>query len=296
MIEIKITENEAGKIIKDYLRHDLGYSNGLIKKLKFREDGITVNGEHRNVLYVLCVGDILRLCEEDREEDTCPYMIPVDLPLGIIYEDNDIVVVNKPPFMPAHPSYKHREDTVANALAARYSGEPYVFRPVNRLDRDTSGLMIVARNRLAAIKMAESMMDGKIQKTYIAVLSKAPEKDEGRIVTYMRRKEASIIERCVCDETDEGAKIAITDYKVVRKCDNGLAVCEVRPVTGRTHQIRVHFSYIGCPLCGDEMYGGTTELINRQALHANKLEFTHPNGKAMTLEAPLPDDINTLIY
>lgn len=295
MIEIKITEKEAGKIIKDYLRRDLGYSNGLIKKLKFREDGITVNGEHRNVLYTLTEGDVLRLAEEDREEDTCPYMIPVELPLGIIYEDEDIVVVNKPPFMPAHPSFKHREDTVANALAARYAGEPYVFRPVNRLDRDTSGLMIVARNRLAAIRMAENMTDGRIRKTYIAVLEKAPEEDEGRITTYMRRKEASIIERCVCDEGDEGAKIAVTDYKVVKKCENGLTVCEVSPVTGRTHQIRVHFSHIGCPLAGDDMYGGSTELINRQALHAFKLSFTHPNGREMTLAAPLPEDIENII-
>lgn len=293
-MEFLIDESLAGKTVKDFLFKEMKYSGGTVKKLKFRENGITVNGEFVTVRRVLKTGDILRLRMEDTEEDTCPYMIPVDLPIKIAYEDEQLTVVDKPPMMPAHPSYTHRLDTVANALAFRYSDAPFVFRPVNRLDRDTSGLMLTARTRLSASKLYESMISGEIHKYYIALLSAVPENESGIINTYMRRKADSIIERCVCSPEDDKAKIALTAYKVIYSGD-GICAVIAAPVTGRTHQLRVHFSHIGCPLLGDTMYGGNTGRIDRHALHSAYLSFPHPDGGTVEITSPLPDDMKSAL-
>ena len=138
-MDIIINNNYEGKLIRDVLKSELGFSVNLIKKLKFSEDGIRVNGKWVTVRYTLQHGDVLSLVTEDKPDDVSPYIIPVDLPLGIVYEDEFVTAVNKPHNMPSHPSHGHRLDTVANALAHRYSDRTYVFRPVNRLDRDTSG-------------------------------------------------------------------------------------------------------------------------------------------------------------
>ena len=140
-MKIIITSEKAGKTIKELLLRDMAFSGGLLKSLKARENGITVNGEHKTVRYTLCEGDVLILADEDREEDTSPYITPSDIPIGIAYEDDHVTVADKPYAMPAHPSYSHRDDTVANALAHRYSSAPYVFRPVNRLDGDFIGAL-----------------------------------------------------------------------------------------------------------------------------------------------------------
>ncbi|MBR4881324.1 MAG: RluA family pseudouridine synthase, partial [Clostridia bacterium] len=141
-MNIEVTTDIAGITIREYLRGRLGYSSAMLKKLKFTDGGIKVNGKFVTVRHVLSVGEVLSLMSEDREDDVSPYIIPYDLPIDVVYEDEHITVVNKPPFMPAHPSFGHRDDTVANALAFRYKDFPYVFRPVNRLDRDTSGVML----------------------------------------------------------------------------------------------------------------------------------------------------------
>lgn len=293
-MEFLIDEKTAGKTVKEFLFHDLKYSNGMVKKLKFRECGITVNGNPVTVRFKLSDGDVLRLRTEDTEEDTCPYMIPVDLPIKIAYEDDNLTVVDKPPMMPAHPSYMHRLDTVANALAFRYSDKPFVFRPVNRLDRDTSGLMLTSRTRLAASKLYQSMISGDITKMYIAILSDKPKSDSGIIKTYMKRKADSIIERCVCSEDDPKAKIAITAYKVLYSCGD-YTVVMASPVTGRTHQLRVHFSHIGCPLLGDTMYGGNVDKIGRHALHSAFLSFPHPDGEIIEVFSQLPEDMSLIL-
>ncbi|MBE6587128.1 MAG: RluA family pseudouridine synthase [Ruminococcaceae bacterium] len=294
---IVITEENQGKTIRDFLKKGLGFSSGLLKKLKARENGITVNGSFVTVRYVLKAGDTLCLADEDRAEDTSPYIIPVDIPLKVAFEDSDVTVADKPRAMPAHPSFSHRDDTVANALAFRYSGSPYVFRPVNRLDGDTSGLMITANNHLAAHKLGRAMISGRIGKMYIAVLRSAPPEEYGVIDLHMKRCADSIITRRVADPSEEGARRAVTVYKrVYTDKDSGECVVIASPVTGRTHQLRVHFSAIGCPLIGDYLYGGDDERITRHALHAAYCSFPHPrDGETVHVYSSLPDDIRALI-
>lgn len=294
---LTVTEKESGKTIRELLRKDMGYSSGMLKKLKFTEGGITVNGGFVTVRYELKEGDVLRLADEDRPEDTCPYMIPVDLPLKIVYEDADVTAVDKPPAMPAHPSHGHRLDTVANALAYRYRGAPYVFRPVNRLDCDTSGLMLTANTRLAASLMYRSMVAGDIVKMYLAVLSKAPKTTEGAIDLPMGRCDDSIIKRRIYSPEEPGAKSALTLYTVLyTDSQSGRCAVLAAPVTGRTHQIRLHFAAVGCPLCGDSLYDSPDMAIGRQALHAAYLSFPHPAKKErITLTSPLPEDIASLL-
>lgn len=295
-MEIRIENNFEGKMIREVLKKDLGYSVNLIKKLKFSPDGIKVNGSWVTVRYVLCRGDVLFLDTEDKEDDVSPYIIPVDLPLTAVYEDGFVTVVNKPPDMPSHPSLGHKLDTVANALAYRYLGEPYVFRPVNRLDRDTSGCMLTANTRDASYKMYRAMVEGKIHKTYLAVLDSVPECREGVLRSYMHRRDESIIEREECGENDSDAKLAVTEYRVI--CDNGReCLVSASPRTGRTHQLRVHFSSRGCPITGDTLYGKASPFIGRHALHSWKTSFPHPeNGGVITATAPLPADMMSLIY
>lgn len=296
-MDIVINNNYEGKLIREVLKKDLGYSMNLIKKLKFSPDGIKVNGEWVTVRYELKNGDVLSLATEDKPDDVSPYIIPVDIPIDVIYEDEYMTVVNKPYNMPSHPSHGHRMDTVANALAHRYSGSTYVFRPVNRLDRDTSGCMITANTKDASYKLYSSMVGGMIHKTYIAVLDSVPNEREGRIETYMHRRDESIIERENCSPDAPDAKPAVTKYRVI--CEkNGKCIVAAYPITGRTHQLRVHFSSVGCPIIGDTLYGGEgiDALIKRHALHSWRTTFPHPNdGRIISAYAEIPSDIKSLI-
>ncbi len=294
-MDILIENNYEGMLIREVLKKSLGYSVNLIKKLKFSPDGIKVNGEWVTVRYELRRGDVLSLAVEDKDDDVSPYIIPAALPLEVIYEDEFVTAVNKPYNMPSHPSHGHRLDTVANALAHRYSGRVYVFRPINRLDRDTSGCMLTANTKDASYKMYLSMVEGKIRKTYIAVTDGVPEKREGTLTSYMHRKEDSIILREETTADSPDAKLAITEYKVLS--DNGsYAVVEASPITGRTHQIRLHMAGIGCPIVGDSLYGSESDYINRHALHSWKTVFPHPkSGENITVVSDIPEDIATLI-
>ena len=182
-MDIIINENLSGRTIRDILTYELGFSSKMIKKLKFSENGINVNGKFVTVRYVLCKNDVLSLAVEDRPCDVSPYTVPVDIPIDIIFEDEFITAVNKPAGMPSHPSHGHRLDTVSNALAYKYRDKNYVFRPVNRLDRDTSGCMLTANSKAASYKMYQSMRRGEIKKDYIDAPSKlAPRKQRIGIV------------------------------------------------------------------------------------------------------------------
>ncbi len=282
-----------GATVLYILKQVLGLSRGMIKHLKFLDDGIILNSERVTVRKTVSVGDVLRLNTEQSEGSGIE---AVDLSLPVVYEDDDIVVPDKPAFMPTHPSRDHYLDTVANALAYRYkdSEEAFVFRPVNRLDRNTSGLLIIARNRIAAGKLYESMLKKEIRKKYIAVLDGVPENKRGTIQTYIRRTSESIIVREVCEE-GEGGDIAVTNYRVL--FENGKnSVVLAEPVTGRTHQLRVHFASIGCAIVGDDIYGTESPLISRHALHASELSFPHPSHDGtLTLKATLHDDMVDLV-
>ena len=294
-MELRITAADAGKTILTLTRRDLGFSSALLKKLKFTEGGILVNGQFVTVRYVLQEGDVLFFAMDDREEDVSPYIVPAPLSLPVLYEDTELTAVNKPPDMPAHPSLGHKLDTVANALAYRYGDKPYVFRPVNRLDRDTSGVMLTANSKLAAYRMARLMQTGQIRKTYVAVLHGHLPAKEGVVNAPIRRMAESIIIRETCPPDALGAHAAETRYRVLAETES-YTVVAAYPITGRTHQIRVHFTHLGCPLVGDDLYGRASPHIARHALHAVCTSFPHPTtGEGVVLRAHLPEDMCRLI-
>ena len=294
-MDFEISANEAGSTVGVFLKSRLSLSSKMMKYLKYRSDGILVNGERVTVRRVLREGDSLSIATRDSTDQ--PLLEPVDLHLPILYEDADLVVPNKPANMPTHPSHDHYRDTVANALAFRYRerGVPFVFRPVNRLDRDTSGLLLIARNKLAAGRMTAAMQAGKIKKTYLAVLRGDDLPQSGKIEKPLHRTEKSIIVREVCSPNVPDAEEAVTEFRVLAK-SNGCALVAARPLTGRTHQLRVHFAFLGCPILSDDLYGTADDRIARQAPHAYKLTFPHPTvGETLTLTAPLPADLAALV-
>ena len=262
----------------------------MTKRLKYSEGGITVDGKAVTVRHILQTGQVLVLAAEDAAPTE--KIRPVDLPIDILYEDEELVVPSKPANMPTHPSHDHYDDTVANALCYRYEqmGAPFLFRPINRLDRDTSGLLLIARGQIAADRLNRAMREGRIRKSYLAVLEGAPVPAEGEIETHLCRTDASIIVRRVCTP-EEGGDHALTRYRTLA-VSNGYALVEAQPVTGRTHQLRVHFAHIGHPIVGDDMYGRAHPDMPRQALHAHTLAFPHPaDGRQMHVRAPLPADM-----
>ena len=291
-MEYVINKEYSGKTVREIARL-LGLSMAALKHLKFLEEGILLNGMRVTVRAIANEGDVLTLAFEDTENSE--KVEPVDIPISIAYEDEYLVVPNKPADMPTHPSRDHYTDTVANALAYRYrDGGAFVFRPVNRLDRNTSGLLIIARDRISANTLSACMRDRKINKQYIAVLDGVPPENEGIIDTYMRRTANSIIVRENCHE-GEGGDRAITEYKVLLS-QNGKSVVLAKPLTGRTHQLRVHFAGIGCPIAGDDMYGSASPYIKRHALHSFFLTFPHPRQEMeLTVTAPLPTDMLALL-
>ena len=285
-------------LLRSFIERRLHLSTKQLRSLKFRDDGILVNGEHATGRRRLCAGDDIRLATED--STSSEKIHPVDLPLDILLEDEHLVVPSKPAAMPTHPSHDHYDDTVANALAFRYRemGVPFVFRPINRLDRTTSGLLLIARSRLAASRLTDAMQAGEFQKLYLAVLDGVLPCDEGVIDAPLHRTAESIIVRETCSPDAPDADPARTEYRVLARSDKHTLV-EARPITGRTHQLRVHFSYVGAPIAGDTLYGTCHADIPtpaRQALHAYSLTFPHPTtGLIMTVIAPLGEDLRAFL-
>lgn len=278
-IKFLVDEKDNGKEIRDFLK-DFGISSSLLTKLKQTENGILKNGEFARAIDKLCSGDTLEIAIESKGHMPEPSNTEMD----IIYEDEDILVVNKPPFMPVHESRNHRGDALSNAVSAHIK-EDTAFRAVYRLDRDTSGLVLIAKNELAAAKLA-----GKIKKDYYAVVS-GSFTGSGTINAPIKRLGESIIKRGV----DENGESAVTHYEAVKAKDN-FTLLKINLETGRTHQIRVHFAYLGAPLVGDTLYGAESSQINRQALHCKTIYFTHPiTEKEMKLTCDFPDDFENLI-
>lgn len=279
IINFEITEKDNKKPIRTFLR-EFGVSASLLTKLKHTENGITKNGVFAKTIEELSTGDTLTIKIENSGFIARPMYIDIEIP----YEDEDIIVLNKPPLLPVHESRNHIGDTLSNFVAYHY-GEDMAFRAVYRLDRDTSGLVLVAKNELAAAKLA-----GKIKKDYYAVVDGTIEND-GIVDAPIARCGDSIIKRKV----DENGETAITEYFPIKSNGNATLV-KFNLKTGRTHQIRVHMEHIGHSLLGDKLYGGDCSVISRQALHCKDVYFTHPiTEKPMHITCDFPNDMKNLV-
>ena len=279
IINFEITEKDDKKPIRTFLR-EFGVSASLLTKLKHTENGITKNGVFAKTIEELSTGDTLTIKIENSGSIARPMCIDIEIP----YEDADIIVLNKPPLMPVHESRNHIGDTLSN-FVAYHCGEDMAFRAVYRLDRDTSGLVLVAKNELAAAKLA-----GKIKKDYYAVVDGTIE-NNGIVDAPIARCGDSIIKRKV----DENGETAITEYFPIKSNGNATLV-KFNLKTGRTHQIRVHMEHIGHSLLGDKLYGGDCSMISRQALHCKDVYFTHPiTEKPMHITCDFPNDMKNLV-
>lgn len=280
---ITIPAAVEGRLLRSYLKLTLGLSTAALAKLKNHPKGIMVNGERVTVRYVLKAGDVLTLSEADTPDMATETVFPSPLPLEILYEDDHVIVLNKPPYMPTHPSHGHLTDTLANALAYRYAchDEPFVFRPLGRLDRNTSGVVVAGKNRAASGALGRSLREGLVTKRYLAILEGDMPVDgiTHTLTTHVYRPDAQGIRREVCEPGTSGAEIAVTRYRVLAAA-HGYSLLLAQPVTGRTHQLRVHFSHVGHPIVGDDIYGTPCASMNRHALHALSLSFPLPFAAA----------------
>lgn len=286
-IDYIIDEDSAGLRVEQFLRRKR-YSGQNLSEIKRMPKSILVNGVHYYMRQELSKGDHLqvRICETKNSEK----IPPTNLPLDIIYEDEDILVLNKPAGMPIHPSLNNYTNSMANALAYYFQsqGKPFIFRCCNRLDRDTSGLTIVSKHLVSGSILSDMTKYREVHREYLAIARGSVTPSEGTIQAPLGRKEGTIIERTVDWEHGEDA---VTHYKVVKEA-NGHTLVSLRLETGRTHQIRIHMKYLGYPLIGDYLYNPDMEYMTRQALHSHHMEFTHPiTGEHMSFTAPLPEDM-----
>lgn len=286
-IDYIIDEDSAGLRVEQFLRRKR-YSGQNLSEIKRMPKSILVNGVHYYMRQELSTGDHLqvRICETQNSEK----IPPTKLPLDISYEDEDLLVLNKPAGMPIHPSLNNYTNSMANALAYYFQsqGKPFIFRCCNRLDRDTSGLTIVSKHLVSGSILSDMTKYREVHREYLAIARGSVTPSEGTIQAPLGRKEGTIIERTVDWEHGEDA---VTHYKVVKEA-NGHSLVSLRLETGRTHQIRIHMKYLGYPLIGDYLYNPDMEYMTRQALHSHHMEFTHPiTGAHMSFTAPLPEDM-----
>ena len=264
-LQYKITEKDQGKTVEQFLRSK-GYSHRLVVKLRNSPTGLTIGGELAFTIHRLQAGEILIAT---LEEENSQNIVPVELPLNIVYEDEDILVVNKDAGVPIHPSQGHFDHTLANAVAWYYQskGQTLVYRAINRLDRDTTGLLVIAKHLLAGCILSDQMLG---------------------------RAEDSTVLRRIDFEHGETAR---TRYRLLSYDEEkDLSYISLKLDTGRTHQIRVHMSYIGHPLPGDFLYNPDYRYISRQPLHSYGLEFIHPlTGEPLSFTAHLPADMAALV-
>jgi len=313
-----------GKTVKEFVKLTLNPSRRMLIMLKNKSDGILVNKDRVTVRYVLSEGDIVSLNYENIDEINQDKSFVIENQnllnlLDIIYEDDFMLAINKPPYMPSHPSINHFDDTLANIVVAYFRNKNIksFYRAVNRLDKNTSGIVLAAKDKISSARLNDMMKRGEINKTYIAVLNgdiknfcetdainkKLSEADglfeydainkTGRITASIKREQDSIIKRICAKDGD----YSVTEFKVL-KSDGKLSVLEVYPKTGRTHQIRLHFYTIGLPLLGEDLYcdNNMGSGLNRHALHAYSVEFYHPeNNNRMIISCEPPDDMKNII-
>lgn len=286
-----ITEHDAGKAIDFFLKSH-GFSRHIISGLKTHSQGILINHIHQNTKYHLQTGDLLTVTI--LEPAPSERIVPVPMELSIVYEDEDILVLNKPADTPIHPSMNNYENSLANGVAYYYQKEtsPFVFRCINRLDRDTTGLTIIAKNSLSSAILSVMVSKRQIHREYMAIV-KGITPASGTIDAPIGRKSDSAIKRMVDYEHGERA---VTHYTRIA-CSQTHSLLKLQLETGRTHQIRVHMKHIGYPLIGDYLYNPDYSIIKRQALHSCRLTFSHPiTGVPLEFTAPLPDDMKMITY
>ncbi|MBC1450911.1 RluA family pseudouridine synthase [Listeria welshimeri] len=290
-LEWQVENEEDGLLLRTFLRSK-HISKQLLTAVKFSADGkIEVNRTEQNVLYQIQTGDNVRLTfptEQQNERLLAEYT-----KLEVIFEDDFLLIINKPAGMASIPSQYHPSGSVANFVKGHYEaqGLTSAIHIVTRLDRDTSGLMLIAKNRFAHARLSTFLQQGLLKRRYQALTSGILQEEAGSIEAPIGRKEVSIMERFV---TLEG-KYAKTNYEVLKRY-RGFDHVAIQLETGRTHQIRVHFSYIGHPLIGDDMYGGDTSMLQRQALHSCHLHLVHPvTEEYMAFDLALPDDLEEII-
>lgn len=308
IISYNITESEAGMRVDAFLRRK-GYSRQNLTELKKMPESVLVNSVWRHMTCELSAGDMLTI--QIQEEGSSEKIPPVEHPLDIVYEDEDILVVNKPAGMPIHPSLNNYYNSLANGLAWYYKeqNKPFIFRCTNRLDRDTSGLTIIAKHMVSSGILSEMVRHHTISREYLAIVRGKVIPESGTITAPLSRKEGSIIERQVDYENGERA---VTHYKSIDsdtvqmevklekrmstmnhpKHKKELSLVSLHLETGRTHQIRIHMKHLGFPLIGDYLYNPDMEYMTRQALHSYRMQFVHPmTGEQMDFIAPLPVDM-----
>ncbi len=278
-----VPETYDGARIQDFLRRECGLSWRMVVRLKGTDRGITADGEAIRTIDRVRAGQTVALTfPEDQVR-----IEGVEMPLAIVYEDEHLLVVDKPPYLAVHPSAGKPDPTLANGVVAYYEkkGEAASFRPVNRLDRNTSGLLLAAKNPHVAFRLTRVP-----QKAYLALVFGRLE-GEGTVNAPIRVKEGC----CITREVGEGGKDSVTHWQALAS-DGQITLLRLRLETGRTHQIRVHMAYLGHPLVGDTMYGTDETVLPRHALHCSDMTFVHPiTGEDLAFSSPLPPDMAGLL-
>lgn len=291
-LTLSITPELAGTEVNTLLRRTLGLSGTVLRRIKWLEDCITLDGARVNVRVRAKEGQTLAVRLTDPELTSG--VAPIPGPLDIVYEDWDLIVLNKAPGVLVHPGHGHFDDTLGNFLMYHYkiTGEESDFHPVHRLDKGTSGLLVAAKHPHAQERLKLQLHTGGFRRVYLAVCDGAPPAPSGVVDAPIGLAEGAPDRRAV----HPGGKPARTHYRVLRVC-GPRALVELELETGRTHQIRVHMAHLGCPLTGDFLYGTENRaLIARPALHSARLELTHPiTGTPLRFAAPLPADLAELI-
>lgn len=291
-LELSITTELAGIKVDTLLKKHLNLSGTVVRRIKWLPDGILVDGARVNTRFCPQAGQVLSVRLDDPERRSG--IVPAPGPVDILYEDGDMVVLNKAPGVSVHPGPGHFDDTLGNFLLHHYDleGETADFHPVHRLDRGTSGLLAAAKHPHAQEVLKNQLHTNAFRRTYLAVCEGVPKPGEGTIQVPLGPKPGSLMEQMVRPD----GKFARTRYKVLEEYE-GRALVELELDTGRTHQIRVHMAHIGHPLTGDFLYGREDRaLIARPALHSARLELCHPiSGERLTFAAPVPQDMEKLL-
>lgn len=283
-LEFKVSAEKSGWKVKDFLRF-CGISSTAIRAIKYYEDGILKNGEKAHTNHIVYENDSIVVNFYEEKETL---VIPQDIELDIVYESKNVIIINKPAGMAVHPTLGYKDGTLANGFCGLMQKRktPMPFRAMNRLDNNTSGLVLAALNGACVPLLCKS-----VQKEYYAILQGKLLPQKGVINLPIKRSESSIITRTVAED----GKQAITEYEVVAQ-NESVSLVKAVPVTGRTHQLRVHFSHIGFPLCGDDLYGGSFEHINRHALHCKTVSFVEPfTNEEIRCEIDLCKDMVNLL-